>query len=447
MRLLLLAIALASVAGAGDRGSASVESRVSWLRDNAIALRTIAPADDDFSDLRPLAGILAGARVVILGEATHGDGDTFLAKARFVRYLRREMGFDVLVFESGFYDCWKAWKRVRAGEDPATAFRESVFRIWTLSAQVQPLIEHFAAEARSEPPLELAGIDPQFTGELAGRFLLDDLAGLAARVGVPPERVKERLAAPLANLIESRYENGELPDASARAALLDTLAELESRLRRQEKDVPEGAFWRRLLVSTREHAKVSWRMDFSRSVLESPADYGVRERLMGEHLIWLARERFPDRKIVVWMHSGHSSRGQAGIEVPSPVHARLYRTLKSAGAVARDRLGSELYSVGVLAYQGRYATVFQKPIELLQPTSGSLEDLFHRTGRARAFLDLSRADRLPHWLRQPVIARPIGYKEMRARWREVFDGLLFLDRMDISERVPQASQGNPGLPK
>jgi len=101
----------------------------------------------------------------------------------------------------------------------------------------------------------------------------------------------------------------------------------------------------------------------------------------------------------------------------------------------------------VLAYQGRYATVFQKPIELLQPTPGSLEDLFHRASYAQAFLDLSRADRLPRWLREPLIARPIGYKEMRARWREVFDGLLFLDRMDISERVPQASQGNPGRPK
>jgi erythromycin esterase len=163
---------------------------------------------------------------------------------------------------------------------------------------------------------------------------------------------------------------------------------------------------------------------------------------MGEQLVWLARERFPGRKIVVWMHSGHAARGLAGVEVPSPVHARLYRTLKPAGAVAHAALGDELYTVGVIAYQGQFATVFrERPEELLRPTEGSLEDLLHRTGLAHAFLDLRRAGRLPQWLGGPLIARPIGYKEMRVQWPEVFDGLLFLDRMDVSEKIAHEAPG------
>jgi pimeloyl-ACP methyl ester carboxylesterase len=123
--------------------------------------------------------------------------------------------------------------------------------------------------------------------------------------------------------------------------------------------------------------------------------------------------------------------------VPSPVHARLYRTLEPAGAVARAELGDELYTVAVLAYQGEYGTAFrQEPAEaLMRPSKGSLEDLFHETGLDYAFLDLSRADRLPRWLRGRLIARPIGYQEMRASWREVFDGILFLDRIERSDRA------------
>jgi hypothetical protein len=56
---------------------------------------------------------------------------------------------------------------------------------------------------------------------------------------------------------------------------------------------------------------------------------------------------------------------------------------------------------------------------------------------------LSRADRLPRWLRGRLIARPIGYKEMRASRREVFDGILFLDRMDRSDRATGSSQTRP----
>ena len=67
-----------------------------------------------------------------------------------------------------------------------------------------------------------------------------------------------------------------------------------------------------------------------------------------------------------------------------------------------------MYTVAVLAYQGRYGTAFAQPTDLLQPSAGSLEDLFHRTGLPYAFLDLSQAGRLPGWLKGPLIARPMG---------------------------------------
>lgn len=421
------------------------DPRVAWLRRAAVPIRSVDPADEDFTDLEPLRRILAGRRVVILGEATHGDGRTFLAKSRLVRFLHRELGFRVLAFESGFYDCWKARGEIEAGADPDAAFRRSVFPIWTRSVQVQDLIQDFAAAARSERPLVLAGFDPQFTGELSERHLLEDLAAVAEAVGTSGEALKERIGGTLANVVHARYEAGELPSAAERADFLDALAELEERLRDDGRDVPERAFWLRLLESTRDHAVASWNTDWSRSVLESPEEYEVRERLMGEQLAWLARERFPGEKIVAWMHMGHAVRGLDGVEVPSPVHARLYRTLQPAGAVARAALGDELYTVAFVAYEGEYRIVFREspPVELLRPTEGSLEDLFHRTGLEHAFLDLSQPRRLPPWLRGRLIARPVGYKEMRARWHTVFDGVVFLDRMTISERVG-ADPRSPG---
>lgn len=435
--LSLACLACAAAGPAPGPETEPVDPRVAWLRAEAIPVRSIDPANEDFTDLEPLRAILAGRRVVILGEATHGDGSTFLAKSRLVRFLHRELGFGVLAFESGFYDCWKAWGRIEAGEDPDAELRRSVFPIWTRSAQVQALIGDFAVAARSERPLVLAGFDPQFTGELSERHLLDDLSRLADAVGMAGEELEQRIAGPLANLLGARYEFGELPSAAERSDFLRALAQLEERLRREGDGVPERAFWLRLLESTRDNAVASWNTDWSRSVLESPEEYAVRERLMGEQLAWLARERFPGEKIVAWMHMGHAARGLDGVEVPSPVHARLYRTLQPAGAVARAELGEEVYTVAFLAYQGRYRIVFRDspPVELLRPTEGSLEDLFHRTGLRYAFLDLSRPGALPPWLRGRLIARPVGYKEMRARWHEVFDGALFLDRMEISERA------------
>jgi len=77
--------------------------KTKWLSENAMPIHSIDPNDDDFADLMPLKHILGSARIVMLGEATHGDGATFYAKQRLVRFLHEVMGFNVLAWEAHFF--------------------------------------------------------------------------------------------------------------------------------------------------------------------------------------------------------------------------------------------------------------------------------------------------------------------------------------------------------
>ncbi|HVS13914.1 MAG TPA: hypothetical protein VMV46_08320 [Thermoanaerobaculia bacterium] len=93
MPALAIVLATVEVPAAAEKGAARVE----WLRANVAPLASIDPRFDDSHDLLPLQQALAGARVVMLGEATRGDGSAFLAKARVIRFLHEEMEYDLLV--------------------------------------------------------------------------------------------------------------------------------------------------------------------------------------------------------------------------------------------------------------------------------------------------------------------------------------------------------------
>ncbi len=75
---------------------------LSSLKKYSAPVRSIEPGDEDLSDLQPIATKIGDARLVILGEDTHGDGETEKAKVRMIKFLHEKMGFDVIAWEFNY---------------------------------------------------------------------------------------------------------------------------------------------------------------------------------------------------------------------------------------------------------------------------------------------------------------------------------------------------------
>ncbi|HVG43276.1 MAG TPA: erythromycin esterase family protein, partial [Longimicrobium sp.] len=200
-----------------------------WLKANAHPIRSLSVADRDFSDLQPLKAAIGSSRVVLLGEQSHGDGTTFLAKARLIAFLHQEMGFDVLAWESGLWDVRQVWQHVQAGEAVLPASRRGVFGIWTGSQEVLPTLDYVQETVGTAHPLELAGFDNQLTGTLARDSLHLLMERFARRIGssVADDPEWPAAAATLHHLAQTGDYDTK-PPAADQARVLRLLASLRA---------------------------------------------------------------------------------------------------------------------------------------------------------------------------------------------------------------------------
>lgn len=405
--------------------------RVDWLRGAAVPVRSLSLADDDFSDLEPLGRAMQGARLVLLGEQSHGDGASFAAKSRLIRYLHERMGFDLLVWEAGFFECRQMDEALRRGARFAEAPR-CLFALWSQSRQVQPLLDYVVERAAGPRPLQMAGADPQITGpEVAARF--PDLVARIIDLVDPslwPEERRRRLAVSLAAV--AHRGRGAAP--AELDAVAEELARADAALesaRLAGRVPPELDFARRTVANWRGYCQILKLMGPGPVAPASDPIWSKvarwRDEVMAENVQWLT-DRAPGRKAMVWAANSHILRN--GHRIASSDH---YAQVRVMGDLLHQAYGPALYSVALTAYRGRHGELDPVGYQLEAAPRASLESHLHAAGFTLAFLDLRQGRLAAPWLGEPMTATPLGYQPFQAPWADLFDGLFFVDEMTPSQ--------------
>ena len=81
--------------------------------------------------MRPLQKLIGNARIVSLGEATHGTREFFQLKHRMLEFLATEMGFTIFSIEANMPEAYRLNDYVLNGTgDPAQLLRGMYFWTW-----------------------------------------------------------------------------------------------------------------------------------------------------------------------------------------------------------------------------------------------------------------------------------------------------------------------------
>ena len=91
------------------------EEELEWLRSVVLPLKSF-DMNYDYEDLNPLKEIIGNAKIVALGEVSHGSSEIFRMKSRIIRYLVEKAGFNVFAIEASMPDAYKLNEYIINGE-------------------------------------------------------------------------------------------------------------------------------------------------------------------------------------------------------------------------------------------------------------------------------------------------------------------------------------------
>jgi protein-L-isoaspartate(D-aspartate) O-methyltransferase len=401
------------------------------LVENRTLAQLIADAAEplpDFDD--PAFGRLfdrfANARIVMLGEASHGTSEFYRARAAITRRLIEEHGFTIVAVEADWPDAASIDRHVRhrpprADADPAfQRFPTWMWRNTDVDAFVAWLRDHNAE------------LEPQ---QQAGFYGLDlyNLNGSIRAVIDYLDRVDPEAAA----VARERY--GCLtpwrsdPASYGRMALTEGFARCEPAVVAQLKD---------LFAKSRDYAAHDGE-DFldaaqnARLVANAEAYYRVmyhgaaeswnlRDTHMFETLELLLQAKGPASKAIVWAHNSHI--GDARFTEMGSVRGEL-----NIGQLVREHYGDETKLIGFGTHGGTVAaaTDWDGPMETkrINPSRpDSYERQCHDSGISRFLLDLRKGERdeARDALLKPQLERFIGviYRPDSERWSHYSAAIL-----------------------
>jgi len=390
-------------ANAGVRIQPTARRRIASL----IAERAEAFDSIESFDPGPLLDRIGDARVVMLGEATHGTSEFMDMRARITRELVERRGFNLVLIEGDWSDVQAIDRHVRRRDrsylrTPAfTRFPTWMWRNHEMRRFVDWLAEH-DARLGLEHRVSIHGLD------LYGlRSSIDAVIGYLRRVDPAAAEAARSQYACFAPWEDDPITYGRAvaggqvascePEASA--AIADLAAH------RVEYESRDGEDW----FDTMRHAVVIREAErFYRAMHEgSASSWNLRDHHMFDTLDAVMRFRGEDARAVIWAHNSHLGNAAA-----TDMGRRGETNL---GELVRRRFGDDAYAIGFGTHRGTVAAAndwggAMRLMSVRPSHEDSYERICHESG-VRAFtLSLREAHEpvVRSALMSPRLERAIG---------------------------------------
>jgi protein-L-isoaspartate(D-aspartate) O-methyltransferase len=397
----------------------------------------------------------AKARVVLLGEATHGTSEFYRARAQITRRLIEQHGFNIVAVEADWPDAaridrYVRHKAVHVGSGPA--FRRFPQWMWR-NVEVANFVDWLRAHNAALHPdkhagffgLDIYNMNASIAAVIEYLDRLDPEAAAVARERYGCLTPWQRDPATYGRAaLTSGYAKCERPVLLALRDLLSKQLEYEAQDRDSFLDAAQNA---RLVASAERYYRAMY--------YATAESWNLRDRHMFDTLNHLMQWRGADARAVVWAHNSHvgdaaaTDMGRARDEI-------------NIGQLCRENFGDSAALIGFGTDRGTVAAAddWDGPMKVktVRPAHPeSYECLCREAGIRRFLLDLRKGQReevrsalMPARLERAigVIYRPeteLASHYFDAHLPAQFDGYVWFEETRAVKPLPAEPQ--PGLPE
>ncbi len=363
---------------------------VRWMRTAAHPFQSEAPSE---VQMQALAARLAGAKIVGIGEATHGTHEDQAFKAELMKALVRAGKTSVIVLEAnrqvgvdldGFING-------RGGDLPALLRSPSFFRIWRTDEFAGLMLWLRAYNIQAAHPVNVIGIDIQDAGvdaDLALRFLAVRDAEAASRLGAAFAGLLPGPKAERFSVWQAKASKDVFAAAARAAQELETLFADHRADWSADPAYVEAAYASR----TTRQAFDAFELNSGRGNPEKAGlgYYSRRDRSMAANLL----DRLQDRNGAFWAHDTHVLGDLPASETPAGytwVGRELRRSLGSRYQTVTFAWSRGAFRAQTLGQAGAGDILHRRPMvpqTLPNDGPGDLGGLLGRSAFDRCWLDL-----------------------------------------------------------
>ncbi|MBC6991814.1 erythromycin esterase family protein [Hymenobacter sp. BT491] len=402
------------------------------------------------ADLDPVLAAIGDARVVLLGEASHGTSEYYTWRTALSRRLIQEKGFQFIAVEGDWPDCFEvnaAIKQDHKNYDSPSRLLQT-FNRWPTwmwgNWEIAALIEWLHLHNRQQAPEHRAGfygLDVYSLWES-----LQEILHYVEKQGdgaVKAAHRAFRCFEPYSNDPQEYAEAVAFVSKDCEDEVTDMLRALRQQVASSHAD---GLLSREAEFAAEQNALVAVNAErYYRAMIRGgSASWNVRDRHMMETLTRLLDLHGPDSKALVWEHNTHIGDAR---------YTDMAREgMINVGQLAREAYGPDnVFAVGFGSYEGSVIAgkKWGAPYEVMpvpQAPRGTWEEMLHSQLQGENGLLFSNELRQHPDLQQPVGHRAIGvvYRPEFERFGnyvpsvmpERYDAFMFIDKTRALHPLP-----------